>query len=238
MNEFVYVLFLVLNFLITFVLTKIIIKFMRKKRVGQSILADGPSWHLGKSGTPTMGGISFLISCTACYLIFVFILACKNEIELIQDSFSMYIYAILNGAIGLLDDFKKAHKKQNKGLSAKSKFLLQSVAAVIFLILLFKFGKISTVINIPLLNISFDMGVFYYVLVFFVLCGFVNAVNLTDGIDGLASAVSLTVGILFSVASLIGIKNEAVSFFAAMIVGSTVAFLIFNRHPEIGRAHV
>lgn len=230
-RHLLFLIMLFVSFILTSVSTWLIIVVMQKKRIGQSILKDGPSWHIKKEGTPTMGGMAFLVATTVCYIVFLFLMFFEKKYDAINYSSILYIYAMLNGGIGIVDDLMKASKKQNKGLSAKSKFLLQAVATIIFLILLYVSGKINTSIGLPFTDIRINLGVFYYILAFFALCGFVNAVNLTDGIDGLATSIALTVGVLFAAISLFIVQSMEITFFSSTLIGLLLAFLIFNRHP-------
>ena len=222
---------LILSFLSTLVLTKFLIPIIISKKVGQHILADGPSWHKNKEGTPTMGGLSFVFTIIGLFLIYLLI---SHKSALYKENIcalNVIIYSLLNACIGIIDDLSKIIKKENKGLSAKSKFLLQSVSAIIFLVLMKATVGIDTSIQIPFLDFGIELGIFYYIFAFILLCGFVNAVNLTDGIDGLATSLTVTVAVLFSIISFTKIQNSAFTFISAALLGSMVAFLIFNFHP-------
>ena len=232
MNEkIIYLITIALSFLITTFATQAVIFLMRKIKAGQSILEDGPKWHKNKDGTPTMGGMAFLISFVISYSILIVITLITKNYEIIKYSMPLFIYSLLNAGIGVIDDLAKIRKKQNKGLDAKSKFALQALAAIIFLVMLEIFVGINTNISVPFFKFSINFGVFYYVFSFFVLCGFVNAVNLTDGIDGLASSVGLSVGAIFSIVALVILHDSIIAYFSAFLVGILVSFLIFNRYP-------
>ena len=197
------------------------------KNAKQPIYAEGPHWHMKKSGTPTMGGIAFLVSVlTVCIpALLLFIISDQSE-EAISLSLLLF-YAACNAAIGILDDLKKLKRKQNEGLSASQKLLLQAIAAALFLLLrgvllsdgtaiLFSFGWLP-------------LGIFYYPLAMLVLLGCVNCANLTDGIDGLAAAVAFGAGLsLFYISSAF---IPHVTFLSACLMGTTVGFLFFNLHP-------
>ncbi len=221
---------LIASFLATFVFTKVLIPIVVSKKAGQRILEIGPSWHKSKEGTPTMGGIGFVLATFVCFLIFLFGVKVENLQEK-NYALILIIYAILNALIGFIDDLSKVSKKQNKGLSARSKFILQAVAAIIFLILMNKVIGIDTTIALPFTSIAIDIGILYYPVAFLLLCGFVNAVNLTDGVDGLAASVTSTVAVLFSIASLVFIQSESLAFISSTLLGAMLAFLIFNVHP-------
>lgn len=231
MNDFhLYLTIILASFLSTILLTRLLIPIISKK-ARQKILDIGPSWHKSKEGTPTMGGIGFILAILISFGLYM-ILSAKNlqATEMIC-VLNVIIYSLLNAFIGLIDDLSKVIKKENKGLSAKMKFLLQSISAITFLILMKATVGIDTSIEIPFLNIDINLGIFYYFLAFLLLCGFVNAVNLTDGIDGLATSVTITVAVLFSILSFVTIQKSSLVFLSSALLGSMIAFLIFNSHP-------
>lgn len=227
---YIYLVIFLSAFLVTFVLEKIILRVALRRKIGQKILENGPVWHKEKEGTPTMGGIAFSVALLVAFLIFTVFFSGASNSQLLM-IFGIVLYAIINSLIGFFDDCLKLKKNQNKGLSAPSKFALQSIAAVIFIVFLQKTGEISTALKIPFTNISFDIGIFYYFLAYLLLCGFVNAVNLTDGLDGLATASMLPVSILFSIVGLLVLENFAYTFIGSALLGMLIAFLIFNSHP-------
>ena len=222
---------LLLAFLLNVIILKHLIPYLMSKKVGQKILEIGPRWHKNKEGTPTMGGISFIIVGLVAFLIFSLIMYGKIEAKSYLLSLNIMAFAVLNGFIGFIDDLSKMRKSKNEGLSAKSKFILQSLVAIIFLISLKVSIGIDTILYIPYINYSLDIGFFYYIIAFFALCGVVNSVNLTDGIDGLASGVAFTVGVFFSVINIAYYNDEVVSLFAGLLLGTTLGFLIYNFHP-------
>ncbi len=144
---------------------------------------------------------------------------------------NIYVYGILNALIGVIDDIAKIKKAKNEGLTPKVKFLFQSFAAVLFLISLKYTVGISTTLYIPYFNYNLELGFFYYLISYFVLCGIVNSVNLTDGIDGLASSVSLTVGLFLFFVSFTKLESIPLLVISAVIIGGTIGFLFFNLHP-------
>lgn len=217
-------------FFVTFVSEKIIIKISKRKQIGQKILESGPVWHKEKDGTPTMGGIAFVFAAIASVIVAIFFLD-GRENSRIMPILGVISYAILNSLIGLLDDLLKVKRNQNKGLSAYSKFALQSAAAVSFIVFLDKAISISYVVKIPFIGVNFDIGIFYYLFAYLILCGFVNAVNLTDGLDGLASASMIPVSILFSVIGLFVFDDSLFTLIGGMLFGILVSFLIFNHNP-------
>ncbi len=195
------------------------IPLLRKLKFGQEIREEGPAWHSKKSGTPTMGGIMFIIAVAISALI------------MLSHSFKgiMMLYLAASfGVVGFIDDYIKVVKKRNLGLTELQKLLLQLVAAGLFVWVLYKNGVIDPVVKIPFTDIVLNLGVWYIPFAIVVIIGSVNAVNLTDGIDGLASSVTIIVALFFMAAcSLLGDNQSGI--FAAALVGALAGFLIYNK---------
>ena len=197
------------------------------EKAKQPIYTEGPSWHEKKSGTPTMGGIAFILALllSSAPALLIFLLQGQSE-DAISLSLLLF-YALANASIGILDDMKKLKRKQNEGLTPAQKLLLQAVAAGIFLFLrhhllsdtsalLFSFGWLP-------------LGFLYYPLSMLMLLGCVNCANLTDGIDGLAASVAFGAGLSVFYISSAFIAHA--TYLAAALMGMTVGFLCFNLHP-------
>ena len=227
---YIYTIIFLCSFLVAFVAVKIIIRVALENQIGQRILEDGPVWHKKKEGTPTMGGIAFPVAIIFSFLVLMFFLNFGQSAKILP-IFGVVIYALLNSIIGFIDDYIKIKNNQNKGLSASRKFALQSLAAIAFIIYLIRTEGISTIIKIPFVNLELNIGIFYYLFAYLLLCGFVNAVNLTDGLDGLASSAMLPVALLFSIVGLFIFEDLSFSFIGASVLGLLVAFLLFNHHP-------
>ena len=210
---------------------KWLIPVLKSKKMGQKILEIGPRWHKGKEGTPTMGGLSFIFAVIACFLLFLFISKNVVDKKILTCSINIIVYGILNAMIGIIDDFAKIRNARNEGLTPSGKFFLQSIAAILFLVSLKYTVGITTILYIPFFDVFLELGFFYYVLAFLLLCGVVNSVNLTDGLDGLAAGVSLSVGIFFAIVSLLVTREITVAFFASVIIGSMLGFLVYNFYP-------
>ena len=210
----------ILSFIITAVAERLLIPFLRKLKFGQTILEDGPSWHEKKQGIPTMGGIAFILACVLSSLFFI-----KSEM-----GGAILLCAVLFGAIGFLDDYIKVVKKRNKGLSAKQKFLLQTVASLIYALYIY-FGAGQSETLIPFTEIKLNLGLFYIPFVMLVLLATTNSANLTDGIDGLASSVGSIASLFFTVACIVISGNSDASVLSATLVGGLLGFLIYNAHP-------
>ncbi|MBQ3225796.1 MAG: phospho-N-acetylmuramoyl-pentapeptide-transferase [Clostridia bacterium] len=214
-----------LSALICLVLTPILIPFLRRLKFGQSIREEGPSWHQKKSGTPTMGGITMIISVVVATLWFGYFPEMQNYEILI-----LLACAVLFGVIGFVDDFIKVVMKRNLGLSAKQKFSAQILVSVVITVLLSYMGYLGGEIIIPFLDFSVDIGLFIIPFVIFVLLAMTNSVNLTDGLDGLAATVTLIVSLFLTVVAFY--MNEiAVAVFIGSVSASCLAFLVFNAHP-------
>ena len=218
-------------FALTAVLTYFIIPILKGKKVKQHILEIGPSWHSSKEGTPTMGGIAFIMAILVSLLgISVWFFVEGKQKELIPLALTLGL-AVLNGMIGFFDDFCKLMKKQNQGLKAYQKFLLQVVVAVIYLAVMTLCGCIDTNLHIPFTNITAPLGWVYYLFALLAIVGMVNSVNLTDGIDGLASSVTLVVFVFFALVGIVKFRDSSLTLISAAIVGAMLGFLIFNLNP-------
>lgn len=214
--------------IITVIIEKRLIPYL-SRRAKQPIYEGGPSWHISKSGTPTMGGLAFLISITISLAACSAILLVTEENQRAALSIIItLLYAVGNSLIGIFDDLMKLHKKENAGLSPMQKLLLQLLLAIIFLMARKYFLEDSTSVDLSFGSI--ELGVFYYPFAIVLLLGIVNCANLTDGVDGLASSASITVGAAFFVISAITAISE-LSVLAATLIGGAAGFLIFNKHP-------
>ncbi len=226
---------LALTCLGTVLISRRLIPYLKSKKMGQKILEIGPRWHKSKEGTPTMGGLAF-IAASALAAAVVFVLALVwGAAEKLLPFFAVYGYGLTNGLIGVIDDRAKLRKKQNEGLTAPQKYLLQLFAAALFLMAMHFVGIIDTTLAIPFTSITVQLGFFYYIIALLLLTGIVNAVNLTDGIDGLASGVTFVVGMFFAAAAyfsvVIGEPSASLALVSAVLIGSTVGFLVYNFYP-------
>lgn len=219
----------VLAFLFATAFGKFYIPWLRKQKAGQEIKTDGPTWHMSKSGTPTMGGVTFIAAVTFVCLTVGF------EGMLHGDFVHIFVllFALVFGAIGFLDDWEKLKKKQNLGLTAKMKFLLQLAAALVFVMLMRELGFLSSHLYVPFFNVTVYMPEWlYFVFAAFVIVGTVNAVNITDGIDGLAAGTSIPVFLFFVVVGYYwGETYLELSIFASGMVGGLMGFLVYNFNP-------
>ena len=217
---------LALSFILCAITGPFVIPALIKLKFGQEIREIGPSWHKKKSGTPTMGGVIFIIAITVSTLLFA----------PYKESVFVLVTALLFGITGFVDDFIKIIKKRNLGLTEKQKLIMQIVSAVFFVLFGKFFGIIDYSIKIPFIPGYVDIWYFYIPVALFVLVGGTNSVNLTDGLDGLAASVTAVVGVFFTVAVLkmcsLG-QNELfpVAVFSAALTGGCIGFLLFNAHP-------
>ena len=230
-TQYIFAVFTVFIFSITVLILRGLIPKLASMGVGQKILNIGPNWHSKKEGTPTMGGISFILSGLIATLLLLMFFSNSMENRDIAILINVIIFGVLNALIGVVDDIAKIRKKQNEGLTPKAKFLLQSIFCVVFLFLVDFTVGIDTEFAIPLIKIKFDLGYAYYALSYLVLIGIVNSVNLTDGVDGLASSIAFTVGILFAFIGISLSEKYTVAFIGALLIGSSLGFLAYNFHP-------
>ena len=218
----------VISLIVTAVAGKLLIPALVKMKVGQSIKEIGPSWHMNKQGTPTMGGLMFIIG------IGVAILMCGWPGMKTGDFTHLYVFgfALVFGVIGYIDDYQKIKHKENTGLTAPQKFLLQLAAAVAFLCLMRYEGHLSPNLYIPFFNTHIVLNwVVYMIFAAFVIVGTVNAVNITDGLDGLSSSVTIPVGIFFAAMGAIWGQYAQLGVFGGAMVGGLIGFLIYNHYP-------
>ncbi|MFE8695279.1 phospho-N-acetylmuramoyl-pentapeptide-transferase [Cytobacillus sp. FJAT-53684] len=215
---------IIMGFLITVLLSPLFIPFLRRLKFGQSIREEGPKSHLKKTGTPTMGGIMILLSITITTLVMTG--------KFSEPTVKIYLLLLVTlgfGLLGFLDDFIKVVMKRNLGLTSKQKLLGQIIISVIFYFVLQQ-NEFSTEIHIPLTDFSFDLGWMYVFFIIFWLVGFSNAVNLTDGLDGLLSG---TAAIAFGAFAVLAwnLSQFEISIFSVSVSGAVLGFLVFNAHP-------
>lgn len=221
---------LILTFVITAVSARILIPKLKSMKLGQHILDIGPRWHRSKEGTPTMGGISFIIGSVVTFIPLVVIAYLTGNTEGIEKIVIVMLMAVANGAIGVVDDLTKFRNHRNEGLTASQKYLLQLICAGAFLAALKLTGNLSTGLYIPYAGVTLELGIFYYIISILLITGIINAVNLTDGVDGLASSVTLAVGAFFAVAAFTkGLLPEAI--LSGITMGACLGFLVYNFYP-------
>lgn len=218
----------VLSFAVTGLLGwKVILPGLRRLKAGQEIREEGPKWHASKAGTPTMGGLMFILG-TAVTIV---LLGWKRMMEGDFSHIYVFLFALVFGIIGFLDDYEKVKLHRNLGLTAPQKLILQLAAAVLFLTIMKGEGLLTYDVYVPFFDVSFHLsGPVYMAFAAFVIVGTVNSVNLTDGLDGLATSVTIPVTLFFvSVAT--WWKYTQLGIFAAALLGGLLAFLLFNAHP-------
>lgn len=217
----------VIAFAVSAVVGRMLIPVLRALKAGQSIKEIGPSWHKSKQGTPTMGGLMFIIGIAAA------VLAAGWKDLAAGDLGALYtlLFALVFGVIGFVDDYVKVKRHQNEGLTAPQKFLLQLAAAIAFTVLLRFEGYLSPNLYIPFVNVELVVPwPVYMVFAAFVMVGTVNAVNITDGVDGLATGVTMPVALFFTAVAMYWGYTE-LGVFAAALFGGLCAFLLYNFHP-------
>lgn len=212
------------SFFAAALLGKIFIPVLKSVKMGQKILDIGPRWHKSKEGTPTMGGLFFIVP-----IVLVGVAA-----SLVYGEYGFLIhlaFLAVNGVIGFIDDYVKFFKKQNAGLSPSQKMILQFAAAALYVFALKAAGFIDTAIRLPFSDNVLDIGLAAYLVLAMVGIVFtVNSVNLTDGIDGLASSITAVVMIFMAV---LGAKtlNADAMLLSACVIGGMLGFLVYNFHP-------
>lgn len=227
----IYIAVAVLVFAATVLGLRLLIPKLRSMKMGQKILDIGPRWHKSKEGTPTMGGIAFAIPVTLIGLAAILYLQCSGQGGgRVLPLLLTVLLAACNCVIGVIDDMTKFKKQQNEGLTASQKFALQLTMAGAFIALMKLYGKIDTTLVIPFSSIELELGWFYYVFALVFITGIINSVNLTDGIDGLASSVTLVVAVFLSVLAFSGYGVE-LGVLGASMVGATIGFLVYNFYP-------
>lgn len=224
---------LTLAFIIALAVAALVGKFyvpwLRKIKAGQEIKEIGPNWHMTKAGTPTMGGVIFIAGVIAAVLVVAIPAFRDGELG----ALFVLLFSLFYGAIGFLDDYEKLKKKQNLGLSAKAKFMLQVAVAVALLFLLRLEGYLTPNLYIPFWNVTVPLPEWvYFVLAAFIIVGTVNSVNLTDGLDGLATSVTIPVFVCYTaVAFAWGAGFSSLAIFAAGMTGGLFGFLLYNFYP-------
>ncbi len=219
----------VLAFLFATAFGKFYIPWLRRQKAGQEIKSNGPTWHMAKTGTPTMGGVMFIAAVAFVCLTVGFDGMLHGDFVHIF----VLLFALVFGAIGFLDDWEKLKKKQNLGLTAKMKFLLQLAAALVFVLLMREIGFVTSDLYIPFFNVTVYMPEWlYFIFAAFVIVGTVNAVNITDGIDGLAAGTSIPVFLFYVVVAILWGENYLeLGIFASGMVGGLMGFLVYNFNP-------
>lgn len=215
---------LISSFILAYLLGKILIPILHRMKYGQSIREEGPKAHMKKQGTPTIGGLIFIISTfivTILYSVF-YVETFKNDAVIILLIFLAF------GFVGFLDDYLKIRRKKNLGLRAYQKMIL--LMLITFVIYVFSKDTLGTNLYIPILNVNINLYYLYLPFLFIYFTGVTNAVNLTDGLDGLATTVTIIVLIFLFLISFVFGKVD-IGIFAFILIGSLMAFLIFNVNP-------
>ncbi|MBE6554675.1 MAG: phospho-N-acetylmuramoyl-pentapeptide-transferase [Ruminococcaceae bacterium] len=208
----------------------LLIPVLRRYRAGQPILEIGPSWHSKKAGTPTMGGLAFVFAVLTVGAVYGIVLAFKGRGRELYPVLAVLFLALGSAAIGFYDDYLKLLKKENKGLSAAQKYFLQLLLAALFLLVAVRLLGVGTAVRLPFVSRQLALGLWYYPLMLLFITGVINALNLTDGLDGLLSA---TVSVLGVFCLAFGLRSgvSLYLFFGAVMLGGSVGFLLYNAHP-------
>ena len=215
-----------LAFVLAVLVAPVAIKKLRELKFGQKILEDGPTWHMNKQGTPTMGGVIFIAGMLVAVL-------CKLPWMIANQDYRALVMlglSLVFAGVGVIDDWTKIKKKKNQGITPKQKVALQMAAAVLFVSVMRVMGYLDSTLYIPFTGISLAIPFPVYVaLSIFIIIGADNAVNITDGIDGLCASVTLVVAVFFSVMFLQA--GNSASIFSLALCGGLFAFFLFNKNP-------
>ena len=218
------------TFFLTCAVMSVLLPKLRKYKLNQPISIYAPKSHIAKSMTPTLGGISFVIASSVVVLLLVIPFIVMGRILELLPLFFTFGLSLGNAAIGFYDDYRKLTRKNNVGLRAWQKFLLQVIAAAIYLVLMVKFGGVTTEIHIPYFDATLDLGIFTYLIAILLVTGITNSTNLTDGVDGLLSSTAAVVSCFLI--SLALIREDTVgAVVPSLILGGVLAFLLYNAHP-------
>ena len=231
MDIVLYCLAIVIAAVITGLLGYFMVPFLHKIKFGQTIREVGPSWHKNKQGTPTMGGIMVIIGSSVAAVICIAFLWLNGGAEtqlMLVKVMAGALMAVGFGIVGFLDDYISIKKHRNLGLTEIQKLILQFIIVGAYLLSVALAGGTTETV-IPFLG-SVDLGFFYYILAAVFIVGMVNAVNFTDGIDGLNTSVTLVVALVFSVIAML-LNRVGLSLYAAAIVGAMIGFLFWNANP-------
>ncbi len=225
------ILAVIITFLLSLLIAPWVLHELRKKHAEQHILEIGPKWHETKAGTPTMGGIIFIIP----VMLVTLVLAISNIFSGDYRLCLSMIFALLCGGIGLLDDSVKIFKARNKGLSVRQKTVTLMLLIALYLGAMYLLDYITDTLFIPFINLSVPMGVFYFLIMLPLSFFFVNSVNLTDGLDGLATSVTVPYVLAFTAIAVLTNtsvqSNEGMAIFSASLIGGLLAFLVYNFYP-------
>ena len=225
-------------FLLTLLFGRIALPILRAKKAGQPI-NEYVHAHQSKAGTPTMGGIAFVpafLAVVAGVAVFAVTLNMRRGETLIPVAL-VCLYGLANSAIGFVDDYFKLLRRHNEGLTEKQKFLLQVVAAAAFLAMMAITGNLTTELHIPFTDIRWELSWFAYPIYLIVMVGFVNATNITDGLDGLASSICATVTVFMMVTGVFAFvetlddRDIYTGVMGAALLGCVLGFLVYNHHP-------
>ena len=226
---------LILAFVIAFAVSAVVgfflVPYLKRIKAGQSIKENGPTWHMSKQGTPTMGGIMFIIGSSVAAVICIAFLWLNGGAEtqlMLVKVMAGALMAVGFGIVGFLDDYISIKKHRNLGFTEIQKLILQFIIVGAYLLSVALAGGTTETV-IPFLG-SVDLGFFYYILAAVFIVGMVNAVNFTDGIDGLNTSVTLVVALVFSVIAML-LNRVGLSLYAAAIVGAMIGFLFWNANP-------
>lgn len=222
---------LLISFIVTVILSLIIIPILKKIKIGQIEREDGPKSHLKKQGTPTMGGIIFMLGIIICTTGSYIYYKLQGEAELARNLIPMLCLTIGFGIVGFVDDFKKLVLQNTKGLRPMYKMMGLLLISILYILFIIKFSNYGTETFIPIIKKEIVLPIFIYIpFAILVILSTTNAINLTDGVDGLSSSVCSIIITCLTVIAMLKSVNE-VAILGSIAVGSILGFLMFNLHP-------
>ncbi len=220
-----------IGFIVALVCGIFLIPLLHRLKFGQEIREEGPKWHQKKSGTPTMGGLIFIIALICAVICSVFVYGIGDDKNTLMGITAITFAALGFGAVGFIDDYIKVILKRNLGLRAAQKFVLQIIVSLGFSVWMVSGGIIDTDVVIPFTDITLKLHYGLYIpLIILVMTAATNSVNLTDGLDGLATCITIVVGIFYLITSNLAGSTPVVVFSSAL-VGGLAGFLIYNKYP-------
>jgi len=220
-----------ISFVVAAVCGIFLIPLLHRLKFGQEIREEGPKWHQTKSGTPTMGGIIFIVAMIVSIVCGVFAFGISKDKAALKSVAVLVVTALGFGMIGFLDDYIKVILKRNLGLRAAQKFSLQFLVALVVAVWIVSEGVVDTKIAIPFTGFGIKLHYMIYIpLIILVMLAAVNSVNLTDGLDGLAACITLVIGIFYCIISNIT-ENLPLVIFSSALIGGLIGFLIYNKFP-------
>ena len=236
MNPIHFCVMLLATFLLTVLAEAILIPVLRRYKVGQVVLEEGPAWHKKKNGTPTMGGIGFILAILLVAAVWFIIRGMRGDASASIPFALTLAFGVANAAIGVLDDWCKLRKKENEGLTRTQKLLLQLAVSAAYVCILGYTGNLETALRLPFCDLVWELGWFSYPLYVVILVGVINGSNFTDGLDGLESSVTAVIGVFLAFWGFAGAGEQSVLGGALLIGAAAIALIAYRKKQKKGDA--